>query len=124
MKKEKKLMFEYDKDPLSIHYDDDNKDLGSFQEFLEEHTERKKNKTAQEIELMGSTLLDEIDRKKNNDKLKIKTLVPYIMKHCDGKYVEDELIRYSLDDVRDIYNEYREKNRNSIVKFFRFLFNL
>lgn len=124
MKEQKPPMFEYDKDPLSIHYDDDNENLGAFQEFLQEHTERNKNKTAQEIELMGSAFLSEIDNKKKNEKFRIKKLIPYILKYCDGKYTEEELMRYSLEDVKDIYAEYKEKHRNPIIKFFMFLFNL
>ena len=124
MNEQKPSEIKFDKDPLSIHYDDDNKDYGAFREFLEETTERDKNKTAQEIELMGSQFLDEIENKKKNEKLRIKKLIPYILKYCEGRYSEDELMRYSLEDVNEIYVEYKEKHRNPIIKFFMFLFNL
>lgn len=124
MTKQKQQMFEFDKDPNSIHYDDDNDNYDAFIDFLSENTERKKKKIAHEFEMMGTQLLNEIENKKKNNKIQIKKLIPYIIKHCDGKYSEEELMSYSLEDVNGIYMEYKEKNRNPIIKFFMFLLNL
>ena len=113
----------YDNDALSIGYDDDNENYGAFKEFLEEHTERTKMKTAFQIDEMGDDLVKEIENKKKREKEKISKLIPYIIKHCDGKYDENTLIRYSLNDVKEIYDEYKKKNRHPIIKLIHFLFN-
>jgi hypothetical protein len=113
-----------DKNILSIDSDDDNEDYLKFSEHLNDDTKRKKNHIANEIEEIGQQLLNEIDRK-NKEKLQIvKKMIPYILKNCNGKYDEEELIGYSFNDVQDIYDEIKEQKRPIIVKFFRFIFNL
>ena len=125
MMEQKPPILKFDKDPLSFHYDDnDDVDYDVFKNFLEKNTERTKNIIAQEFEHMGNRFLNEIDRKKKNERANIKKLIPYIIKHCDGKYTEDELIDYSLDYVKEIYYEYKEKRRNIFVKFIKFLLNM
>jgi hypothetical protein len=112
---------------LSIDSDDDNNDYESFDEFLQEDTKRKKNKTVSEIELMGNQYLKEIERKNKQKELKKTKLIPYILNHSKGKYdIEDldELNSYSFEDVQDIYNQLKTENRSKIAKFFHFLFNI
>jgi hypothetical protein len=109
---------------LSIDADDDNKDYEAFDEFLQEHTNRNKNKIASEIELMGGQYLKEIERKKKKEKLRIKKLIPYILKHGDDKYDKEELISYTYKDVEDIYNQIKKERNPFITKFFHFLFNI
>lgn len=114
-----------DKNILSIDSDDDDKDYLAFSEFLENDTQRKKKLAAKEITQIANDLVEEIERKKRNQKLKIKKLIPFILKNCDQKYTEEELINYSYNDVQDIYNELKEqKQQSSLNKFFRFIFNL
>jgi len=113
-----------DKNILSIDSDDDNKDYAAFSEYLEDDTKRKKNSTAHEIDEIAESLLKEIDRKNKNKAIKSNKLIPYILKHCDGKYDEVELKSYSFEDVQDIYNEIKSKNKPKIIKFFRFIFNI
>lgn len=113
-----------DKNILSIDFDDDNENYKAFSEYLEEDTKRKKNRASREIVEMGDVFLKEIDRKKKLQKEKISKLIPYIIKHCEGKYDEDELNTYSYDDVLTIYNEIVVQKRPVIIKIFRFLFNI
>jgi hypothetical protein len=113
-----------DKNILSIDYDDDNKNYQAFDEFLQDDTKRKKNKSANEIEQIGDQLLKEIERKKKEKQLKAKKLIPYILKNCDGKYDEEELYSYSFEDVKDLYDNIKAEKSPLIVKIFRFLFNI
>ncbi len=114
-----------DKKILSIDSEDDNKDYGVFNEYLEEDTRRKKNKTASFIEEVGEQCLTEIGSKKKR-KLQIAYIdyIPYILEYCDGKYTEDELKSYSFEDIQNIYKEIKAERRPAIVKFFHFLFDL
>lgn len=111
-------------DILSIDADDDNENYLAFDEFLQEDTKRKMNKSAAVIDEWGELLLKEIDKKKKMEKLRIKKLIPYILKHSDGKYDEEELIKYTFKDVQDIYNEIKKENESFFIKFFHFLFNI
>lgn len=107
---------------LSIDADDDDMDVRLFYKFTEEHTERGKNKTADDIIEIGDSLLAEIEEK-NKRKEKQKVVhINYILKHSD-KCSFNELQSYSYEDVRDIYNEIKN-NRNVFGKAFRFIFNL
>jgi len=108
---------------LSIDSDDDNEDYKAFDEYLTEDTNRKKNKTLSEIEQMGDQYLKEIDRKKKDRELKQIKLIPYILKY-KNVYSKEELLSYGFEDVKQIYDEIRAKNRPRIVKFFYFLFNI
>lgn len=112
------------KDILSINYDDDNEDYESFDEYLNEHTNRQKVVALNEIDKMGDELLNEIDRKKNNKELKKSKLIPYILKYCNNKYDDKVLLSYSFEDVLSIYNEIKEERKPLIFKLFRFIFNL
>ena len=114
------------KNILSIDSDDDDKSYLAFSEYLEEDTQRKKKKTIHEIDEMGEQLLKEIERKNKNKALKSNKLIPYIIKHCDGKYEKIELMKYSYEDVLDIYNEIKtlKQSQSTITKIFHFIFNL
>lgn len=111
-------------DWLSIDNDDNNENYDAFNQFLTHHTERNKQKVLSEIEMFGDSYLEEIEWKKRKNNEKKNKLIPYIIKHCDGKYNSKTLIEYSYEDVLIIYNEYKKKNRNFISKFFYFIFNL
>jgi len=113
-----------DKNILSIDADDDNKDYLAFSEYLEDDTKRKRNLAAKEINEIGENLVKEIERKKKSQALKSQKLIPYILKHCDDKYIEEELLAFSYDDVQDIYNELKIEKQSFISKFFHFIFNL
>jgi len=103
---------------------DDNIDLESLSKHLEEDTNRKKSKTASEIEERGELLLKEINRKNRNKELMKNKLIPYIMNNAKGKYELDELNSYSFEDVQDIYNQLKKENRSTLTKFFHFVFNI
>jgi hypothetical protein len=113
-----------DKKILSIDLDDDNENYKEFFEYLVDDTKRKKKKSASEIEEIGELCLKEIDRKNKNKELMANKLIPYIIKHCNNKYGEEELKSYSFDDVQNIYKEIKIKRRPIIIKFFQFIFNL
>jgi len=113
-----------DKNILSIDSDDDNDNYQAFSEYLEDHAKRQKNKTAHEIEQMGNLFLSEIERKNKIKKLKSEKLIPYILKHCDDRYGEEQLKSYSFEDIQQIYDEIKAERKPMIVKFFHFIFNL
>jgi len=69
-------------------------------------------------------LVEEIERKRKTEEVKSKKLIPYILKHSDGKYTKEELITYSFKDIQDMYDELKKEKQSSIVKFFHFLFNI
>lgn len=107
---------------LSIEYDDDNKDYFALNQFLEEDTNRRKNKLVFDIEENGERYLKEIDRKKKVKHQAKTKYIPYILKH--SLYDEEELLSYSFEDVMDIYKEIKYKNRPWIIKFFDSLFGV
>lgn len=108
---------------LSIDSDDDNNDYESFNTYLEEDTNRKKNRIAIDIEQMGSQLLNEIDVKNKRKEFKKRAvLIPYVIKN--STYGIDELISYSFEDVQKIYYEIKKEKRPAIIKFFHFIFNI
>ena len=114
-----------DREEFSIEPDeDDGMSAMALNQHLEEETKRKQNAMLSEIEEMGERYLKEIDRKKKSNSLKSAKLIPYIIKHSDGKFDEEELLSYSYDDVEDIYNDIKVQRRPGIVKFIRFVFNL
>jgi hypothetical protein len=113
-----------DKNIVSIDADDDDKDYLAFSEYLDQDTQRKKNMAAREIQQVADNLLREIERKKRNQALKSQKLIPYILRHCDEKYTEEELLGYNYNDVQEIYDELKKEKQSFFSKFFHFLFNL
>lgn len=104
--------------------EDDGMSAIALTQHLEDDTKRKQNALKSEFEEMGEQYLKEIDRKKKTKSLKTAKLIPYILKHCDNKFDEEELLSYSHDDVEDIYNDIKVLRRPGIIKFIRFVFNL
>jgi hypothetical protein len=113
-----------DKKILSVENDDDYKDYGEFNEFLENHTKRQKLKAAQEIEKAGKDLLIEIEKKKLRKEIQKDKLILYILKQDKKIYSSDVLKSYSYEDVLEIYNELKANKQSKISKIFKFLFNL
>lgn len=109
---------------LSIESDDDNENYLQFDEFLTNDTNRKKNSFAKDIDLMGTQYLKEIDRNRNRQNIRKVKLIPYILKHSGNYYTEEELLSYSLNDIRIIYNDLKKENASTLSKFFKFLFNI
>jgi hypothetical protein len=107
---------------LSIDADDDDGvDIKTFTKFVEEDTRRKKEKFARDFDEAGEIMLAEIEQKKQlKEKQKIK-YVKYILRHSKV-YIKSQLITYSLEDVKNIYEEIR--NKRPLHKAFRFIFNL
>lgn len=104
--------------------DDELIDYISLTKHLKEDTDRKKKQTFEEFEKMGEQYLEEIERKKMKKELKQLELVPYILKHCDNRYNEKELLLYSFEDIQNIYNEIKNERKSLITKFFHFIFNI
>ena len=114
-----------DREEFKIEPDeDDGMSALALQTHLEEETKRKQKLLKSEFEEMGERYLKEIDRKKKHHTQKSTKLFPYIIKHSDGKYDEEELLSYSHEDVQDIYNEIKASRRPVIIKIIRFVFNL
>jgi hypothetical protein len=113
-------MSKKDKNILSVDSDDD-KDMSylSLSQYLEDDTERKKNRFAREFQEMGDDYLKEIERKKREKKRKQSKLIPYIIKHRKDLYDEEELFSYSYEDILEIYNEIRTEKRSWIIKLFQ-----
>lgn len=111
------------KNILSIDYDDDQKNLNEFNNFLIKHTERQKNKTASEIFEMGDQLLSEIEHKKKIKEEEKKSLIKYILKKSD-KYSKKYLSDLDFYDVKDIHKKIKCENRSLFKKFFDFLFSM
>jgi hypothetical protein len=111
-----------DKKILSIDADDDDVDIKTFSKFIQDYTERDKNKIAGEFQEIGEDLLNEIaEKNKRKDRLKARQS-KYIHKHSI-RYSWNQLESYSYKDVQDIYDEIRSK-KNFFSKAFRFIFNL
>ena len=106
---------------LSIDFDDNNENYDEFKEFIDETTERKKNKIVKDIEEMGDIFFHEIDRKLKNNRMKSKKLIPYILKKTENYYSEDELVSYSYEDVKKIYDQIKYDNRPVILKVIQIL---
>jgi len=114
-----------DREEFKIEPDeDDGMSALALNTHLEEDTKRKQNVMKSEIEVMGERYLKEIDRKKGRKTQESTKLIPYILKHSNWKYDEEELLSYTYEDVLDIYNEIKVRRRPAIVKFIHFVFNL
>lgn len=109
---------------LSIDFDDSNDGYDEFSKYLNDDTHRKMKKTAVQIEELGELCVNEIERKNKQKAQKSKKLIPYILKKSEDKYTEEELLSYSYEDVKNIYDEIKEKNKSIFIKIFQFLFNL
>lgn len=110
----------FNKEILSIDYDDDNKNLNEFNQFLDDNTQRKKDRDAEQITELGDLLLSEIDHKKSVKEKKKPKLVKYIMSKSDN---HSEVFLYDLDynDLLDIYNEIKFQNKSFFSRLFDFL---
>lgn len=104
--------------------EDNNMSVLAYNKYLDDNTERNKNKIASEFEEMGGQFMKEIDRKKKNNNLKSDKQIPYILKHRGDIYDEKEIKSYSFEDIQDIYNEIKKEKRPIIIKFFHFIFNI
>lgn len=109
---------------LSIDSDDDNNDYESFNKYLEDDTNRKKNKTVLEIENMGDRYLKEIELKNAQKEIRKQKQIKYILKHSKLTYPSNVLISYSFEDVQQIYDELKSKNKSFFTKIFHFIFNV
>jgi hypothetical protein len=108
-----------------INIDDDNNvDYDTFSEYLGKDTDRNKNKIASEIQDMGEKLIQEIEDKKYLETIKKHEYIPYILKHSKGIISAEELLSYSLNDVKRIYLDVKEEKKSRFVRFFRFIFNI
>lgn len=88
---------------------DDEKTYEEHSLFLENTTERLKNKDASDILEMGNSLLNEIEQKKIAKRLEIEPLIDYILKKSK-KYTREYLLDFEHRDVKAIYDELKEEN--------------
>jgi hypothetical protein len=115
-----------DKKILSIDADDDDLDIKSFTNYLEDHTLRDKNKVAKDFAMIGNDLLAEIEEKKQIKEKEKKIYSRYILKHSKKKFTEKQLLSYTLEDVIKIHDDLKKERleKNTVRNFFHFLFNL
>ena len=113
-----------DKKILSVDADDDDGvDIKSFTKFIFENTDRNKNSTAKQFDEIGDDLLYEIEVKKTRKELKKQKFIKYILKHDKDIVYSDRILKsYSYEDVKQIYDEL--KNKNIFRRVFHFIFNL
>ena len=89
--------------------DDDGKDYNLVCEELSEVTNHQKNQFASEISVIGETLLEDIQWRKNQKNKEKLKYVKYIVKKTD-RYHEDDLILYELDYIIEIYKKTKKEN--------------
>lgn len=109
---------------LSIDSDDDNNDYEAFDKYLQEDTNRKKNKTIHEIENMGDLYLKEIEIKNAQKEILKQKQIKYILKHSKLTYPSNVLNSYSYQDIQQIYDELKSKETSFFTKIFHFIFNV
>jgi hypothetical protein len=112
---------EVDKKILSIDSDDEGVDIKSFTIFMEDNTKRNKNKSANDFMEIGEDLLAEVEAKKTRKEKEKKKYIRYILRHSKI-HIKSQLTSYSLEDVKDIYDEIRSKR--PLRKAVHFIFNL
>jgi len=110
-----------DKKILSIDSDDEGIDVKTFSKYLQDDTLRQKNKIANEFSEIGDDLLAEIEAKKVKREQDKKRYIRYIRKHSK-KHINSQLSSYSLEDVKNIYDEIR--NQRPLRRVVHFIFNL
>ena len=111
-----------DKKILSVDADDDDGvDIKSFTIFSEDNTKRNKNVVANQIIEIGENLLTEIEEKNRRKEREKRKYIRYILRHSKT-HIKSQLISYSLEDVKNIRDEIREKR--PLRKAFRFIFDL
>jgi hypothetical protein len=115
----------FDDKILNIEFEDDDGEFDKFQDYLRIYTERSKNKIARDINLIGDQMLRELEDKKKTENKKKMELIPYILQKSKEGYTEEQLLSYSINDVRLIYNDIiiQRKNRSIISKIIQFIFN-
>ena len=114
-----------DREEFKIEPDeDDGMSAMALSTHLEEDTQRKQNIMKSEIEEMGERYLKEIDRKKGHKTQESTKLIPYILKHSNGRFDDEELLSYTYEDVLNIYKEIKVQRRPAFVKLIHFVFNL
>ena len=104
--------------------EDNDMSVLAYNQYLEDHTERDRNKVASEFEELGEQFVKQIDKKKKRQKVVQVKLIPYILKHAGDLYDREELEAYHLEDVQKIYDDLKKEKKPWITKFFNFLFNI
>lgn len=114
-----------DKKILSIDSDDENIDIKSFSNFLQDDTKRNKAKIANEFQEVGEDLLAEIEAKKMRLNIQKSKYIPYILKHDKStqKFTLKILESYGFEDVKNIYDNLKNK-QTGLSKILRFIFNV
>lgn len=104
--------------------EDNDMSVLEYNKYLEDDAERNKYKVASEFEEMGDTFVKEIERKKKINSIRSQKLIPYIIKHSDGMYDEEELKAYSFQDIREMYDLIKKTRKPFFIKFIHFVFNI
>lgn len=110
--------------PLEME-ESDNIDYNTFEKYLSDDVLRNKYNIGNNIVEMGDELLTEIEEKKARNDLIKADYVERILKRDKGhKYSKKSLMKYSLEDVKNIYIEVKIANRSKFVKLIHFLLNI
>jgi hypothetical protein len=120
MMKRKVELIDFDDNEKSIGYLDDNNQLDAFIKNSNDDIFRNKNSFVSEILESGDEMLEEIDKKKEISKIEKEEIIKKILKKSN-KYSYNQLIKYELNDCKNILNEIKLNNSffYKIYKFFR-----
>ena len=102
----------------------DDLDYESYLKKLDNQTNEIKNKHLEDFNKNAEKYFNEIEKKqhkKNQEKLKY---ISFILKNSKNVYDESELLSYELQYIIEIYNEIREAKKPTIIKIFKFIFNV
>jgi hypothetical protein len=115
----------FDDKILNIEFEDDDGEYEEFQNYINNYNERSKNQIAKEVNLIGDQMLRELEAKKKIEHNKKMELIPYILSKSKDGYTEEQLLSYSITDIRLMYNEIKiqRKNRSFFNKIIEFIFN-
>ena len=110
--------------PLAME-ESDNIDYTTYEKYLNDDVLRSKYNIGNDIVEMGDELLSEIeDKNARNNLIKIEYIKRILRRDKRHKYSKKTLMMYSLEDVKNIYNEVKVANRSKFVKIIHFLLNI
>lgn len=105
--------------------ENDGIDYNTFEKYLNDDILRTKYNIGNDIVEMGDELLSEIEEKNaRNDLIKADYVKRILKLDKSHKYGMKSLMRYSLEDVKNIYVEVKIANRSKFVKIIHFLLNI
>ena len=69
-------------------------------------------------------MLTEIQIKNHSKEIEKNKQIKYILDHTKFTYSKNMLDAYSFQDIEEIYNNTKKKNKSILIKFYHFIFNI